>query len=1066
MFNFFVCLGVRMDAKSDDIVNIYFTSNKRMYLKGNHTAIFKDYDAPGGEPTETAVVLDVNDPLSTLSTARRLSSFVAADVTTMRYEGEVGIGFASSGTPSPDRCFSSGVCLYTYEEMLFLFDQHNDENGGRRLQSSGGSVSTMTYTEISADSKILAKDDRAGLSRAQGFLEKLLETQAKLTNGTLKINFIMSDLCTNYASLRDDCRSHPAPVVASQVNASDLNDIRPFLGLIAEDNVWMFQDEIEYLLDTSSVQVRVRYAHDPFRDIRRHVVLMDLKNPSRMVTFDEVTVQYDPKNPLLPIFPPQTFITNYNASSSVQSDGTDVFTSGGIDVQTRRRRLDAEEEDHLSKDARRRLVEDAFLGHVRTKIAGFPRISVPEEFLTLSTYTMSESDGSIPLEEVHRRMLNAVGESRNISIDPEVSDQGYCITTMMDEKGNNLPCMSDVEDIHMQMPASYFSNVLIGTLSGSIVWPSLKDVYSIEQFETAEIVFRADLKHLADLHMHNSTLPAPTASPSSPHRHLLSSSPPESMMMISTAMMKFDDHHQEKRIQRHLHKRQSRQDQMRADFEALDQALGRFIDHHRETEHISRSQLAELQEQRRRLSFIDDDALKPYFVNATDARDSASIHANLKISTKMKKKLKVKLPPVVWNQVEKYLNSEVNGYIGQFRVPMRKGSSCAHFHGLMAQLLLGLVDVDDVLMKTISFSNAVNKTLTIIPKLQKKLDGIIEINKLMKPVIGIVSKIPYVGPVAKTFQQVFNSAVTSPITPVKEKLDSIQAKITQYKIKQNNNKYLVNAKKTASGLQNFITGASVVSHGLVTIDDSCLWTPSTVNGVVTYNFTTTGKLCTDLSVPIKAVLNEVNALKAKLNAFLGQIQQLGNLMELALIFDLSFDINIVVTLKDIFGGLFSFLNQWISICIPWICFRSETACTTIYYPCGVSFCCGWYGCWPCGVNWCSYQACVQVPVPYGCSQCAGFSIQQILDGLMSVIDQLQNLIMGALNSLAAALHIQFPTFNFPGLPSLDFLNAIEAYLANLFAAFDTFFDQFNFSFNIILPKINGINWPTICNPKP
>ncbi|KAK0330894.1 hypothetical protein LTR94_031044, partial [Friedmanniomyces endolithicus] len=114
----------------------------------------------------------------------------------------------------------------------------------------------MTYTEITADAKILTKDDRAGLSRAQGFLSALLQAQADLKNGTLKVSFIMSDLCANYPTLRTDCRSYPAPSVVRPVNVSSLQDRRPFIGTMAEDGLWMFQDEIEYLLDAYSVQVK------------------------------------------------------------------------------------------------------------------------------------------------------------------------------------------------------------------------------------------------------------------------------------------------------------------------------------------------------------------------------------------------------------------------------------------------------------------------------------------------------------------------------------------------------------------------------------------------------------------------------------------------------------------------------------------------------------------------------------------------------------------------------------------------------------------------------------------
>jgi hypothetical protein len=896
----------------------------------------------------------------------------------------------------------------------------------------------------------------------------------------LQINFIMSDLCSNYASLRDDCRQHPAPSVASMVDPTDMNDIRPFLGLMAENNMWLFQDEIEYLLDTQSVQVKVRYAHDPFRSTRRHVVLMDLKNPSRMVTYDEVTIQYDPKNPLLPISPPQTVITNYNASVAAHSDGTDMFTDGGVDVKTRRRSLLApdnagqEEEDQSSKYARRRLAENVFLEHMRMKIAGFPHINVPEEFLTLSAANAigDVNNGKIPLAEANRRMLNAVGDSRDINIDPQISNHGYCVaTTLTDEQGNNLPCLSDVDGLDMQLPAAYFSNVYVSTLSGSIAWPDeAKDVYSIQEYETAQIVFRSDLKLLSEMHMYDGTS-APTASPSSPHRLLTSSSPEWSMMALTK--MHFDDHHQENRIHGHLNKHEARNLQVKADFEALDRALGKIIDFHKKTEHISRAQLEELREQRRQLtikthttSIYDDASLTPYYTDGAKARETATVHASLSITSAFKLQLQNKLPSFLWGKIEQYLQTPQSDFPDQYKVPMRRGYTCAEFHNLMAELLLDVADLDDVLLKTIKYSNAVNNTLSVIPKLQTKLNAIIEVNNLMKPVIAVVSKIPYVGGVAKAFQTAFNAAVTSPITPVKAKLDAIQVKINQYKIKQGNSKYLINAKKTATGVNNFITGSALLSDGLVAVDDSCFWTPTIVNGKATYNFTATGVICKDLSVPLKVILGEVNALKVKLNTFLGQITLLGGLMEQALDFDVNFDIGILSTLKSIFATLSSFLTKQISICIPWVCTRTQTTCTTITYPCGVNTCCGWYGCWPCGVRTCSSQTCVSIPIPYACSQCATFSIQQILDGLMSVVDQLQQLIWDALNSLASALNITFPTFTFPGLPSLDFLTGIDNFLASILANFDTIFDAFTLNMNVFLVKFNLITWPTVCPPKP
>lgn len=236
-----------MDAKVNNSVYIYFTSNKQMYIKGNTTAIFIDHDVVDGTPKQSAVVINAEDPLTTLSPSRRLTSTLTS------MEGTQMVDSAS------ERCFAPDVCLYTYEEMMSLFDEHAALEG-RRLSSGSdfASSSSMTYTEITADAKILAKDDRAGLSRAQGFLGAVLAQQADLMNGTLKISFIMNDLCANYPDLRKDCRSFPAPDIVSAIDPQDPDDIRPFPGTVAEDGYWMFQDEVEYLLDSSSVQVKVR----------------------------------------------------------------------------------------------------------------------------------------------------------------------------------------------------------------------------------------------------------------------------------------------------------------------------------------------------------------------------------------------------------------------------------------------------------------------------------------------------------------------------------------------------------------------------------------------------------------------------------------------------------------------------------------------------------------------------------------------------------------------------------------------------------------------------------------
>eukprot|EP01040_Poterioochromonas_malhamensis_P013485 gene13485-14833_t len=1001
--------GVRMDATAEKSVDIYFTSNKRMHIQGNNTAVFMDYDVSDGPPTEVAVVLNVNDPLSTLSQSRRLSSASVSSSMVSR------LGFTGSGsvlrgnTGGSERCFSSGVCLYTYDEMMSLFDEHAAAEG-RRLES-GSDSSTMTYTEITADAKILTKDDRAGLSRAQGFLSALLQAQADLKNGTLKVSFIMSDLCANYPTLRTDCRSYPAPSVVRPVNVSSLQDRRPFIGTMAEDGLWMFQDEIEYLLDAYSVQVKVRYAHDPLRDTRRHVVLMDLSDPSKMVTYDEVTIQYDPKNPTFVIESAQTFITNYNASSAVKSDGTDTFLDGGVDVVTRRRRL---------------MAHDAFVAHIRSKISGFPSIDVPAEVLTSSVFEGLKKDSMIAMDEVNRR-LNAVGSSRNISVDVEESADGYCVTTEMDENGNYLPCLSDVAGLSMQYPKSYFSNVWIGTLSGSIAWPDASSIYSIEQYESTEIVYRSDLKALLDMQTFSNGSSNSTSRRFLSERTARSSSSSSSSASGYELAMSFTDDHQRMRIARHVDKNEELHERTKAHFEALDRALGEMLERHERRRRLSEMGVADNHVQRR-LGGIGDD----YKSQAADLRTNVYQFANLQITDDQKAKIRDQFPQQLLNVIQSYYTSAESALLN--KVPMRTGSYCAEFQGLMSQMFQNIAELNDVLVKTIVYSDNINGYLDDLEDLQQTLKDLIYINDLMKPAISSVGQIPYVGPLAKIFQTSYNTLITSPVTPAKKSVDSLQSKIEQYKIEEYNTKYLNGAMNISNSVYSFVQDAILYSDVLITVDKVYPWTPRTVNGVVTYDYTASSQTCAAINVVLREALQNINTVKNQVNILLGRIQQVSGFMDIVGSFMKTFDAKIIGAVQSVFSVMGSFLDKQISACIPWVCFKDQTVCTTIEYPCGTKKCKTGLGVKvPCGVKFCSEDQCVSVPKPYDCQQCATFTVNQIINGVMSVADQLQNTIMNALNSLAKALGISFPSISIPGLPSIDFMSGIESFLSNMFS---------------------------------
>lgn len=82
--------------------------------------------------------------------------------------------------------------------------------------------------------------------------------------------------------------------VSLTVYLADPYNIPPFYGLGASDGKWYFDDEIYYSKDINTVQLRVRYAHDPLKDRRVHVVLVDRNDPTHIVSYDEVLIDNKP----------------------------------------------------------------------------------------------------------------------------------------------------------------------------------------------------------------------------------------------------------------------------------------------------------------------------------------------------------------------------------------------------------------------------------------------------------------------------------------------------------------------------------------------------------------------------------------------------------------------------------------------------------------------------------------------------------------------------------------------------------------------------------------------------
>ena len=64
----------------------------------------------------------------------------------------------------------------------------------------------------------------------------------------------------------------------------------PYPGTAAVRGEWYFQDVVVYEKDKDSLKVTIRYAHDPKRDARVHVIMMS-QDEKRFAQYDEIQLE-------------------------------------------------------------------------------------------------------------------------------------------------------------------------------------------------------------------------------------------------------------------------------------------------------------------------------------------------------------------------------------------------------------------------------------------------------------------------------------------------------------------------------------------------------------------------------------------------------------------------------------------------------------------------------------------------------------------------------------------------------------------------------------------------------
>lgn len=201
------------------------------------------------------------------------------------------------------QCSVAGVCYHSWVGMMAVLGRDANGNAlpqhsvqGRMLVDDTHTPGLplypsdpMGYVKVTNMDSVQHMQDATAVSQADGFLKALLGDNytsiVQTDNQRVQLQFTIQDRCKNYPGL-------VMCGIATPVSSSDSNheSVLPYPGLTANEGSWWFHDEITYEKDKRGYKISIRYAHDPFRDNRQHVMVqMDQSDGTeKFWSWDEV----------------------------------------------------------------------------------------------------------------------------------------------------------------------------------------------------------------------------------------------------------------------------------------------------------------------------------------------------------------------------------------------------------------------------------------------------------------------------------------------------------------------------------------------------------------------------------------------------------------------------------------------------------------------------------------------------------------------------------------------------------------------------------------------------------
>jgi hypothetical protein len=787
--------------------------------------------------------------------------------------------------------------------------------------------------------------------------------------------------------------------------------------------------------------------------------MVEIDNPNHVVTYDEVYTFIDPSHQEIKFEKPFTYVTNLNDESSLDASGDTIEN-----LQTRRRRS-------LLKSSLAAIAEDVFHAHVRTKLAGFPTITISDDLLV-------GFDSKNEIEVFRRKLASADNDSSStvVSISSPVTDAGtFCFVEqdIIDVYTNSTvrsfaPCLSDIKQDDMLSPVAYFSGLDLSTQAGLISWPTSSKNSFFDYYYNVEIVPRADLQYYRDLHQFNLTKSnnVTLESNSTIARHLLAHNwfaVTDSLAAIATtsSMQKHSNavnserklrvavDEQQTNLHPYLMKRTLKQQKLAQQFQNLDASFEKIVQRFEKRKKL----LMDVANNDSSSSVVTTTTIATTTVDVDNSNRKLLTSASNTFATNVKNTV-TKLATISTNLVDRLvsvsytisgwnvldyleLKPDIKNFVAY---EVNISNICGSFNINYQKYVNKLIILDSKLAIIYALASTVNVSINVLKTMENDLQNLVTLKTDMSIVMPVIGRIPYIGVLANGFYKIYSNLITSPVQGVKNKLRTINQKIAVNKIKQKVAKLLnrvVDLHNSISRILDFDNFIQVI----FLYDSFC---PVPYSGPIqpyTKNATFSGEACFVLNQPLVQINNFIDELDSVFNGLIDSLKVFTNIIQQMNSFETDFDFGIIKVIQQIFGVIANFLNKSVSSCIPWLCSKTREQCSSVSYPCGVKMCKKWGIKYPCGVNMCSSNVCVPYPYLYPCSVCATFTIADIVNGVMSVVTLLQDAMTSLMSSLASSLGITFPEFKLPGLPDVNVLSNLELSLDNMF---DYVFNDVNF----------------------